>query len=215
MVEQPIAALESVGTQIQAVRFVDSTALSCDALFIRPKTTHRTTFAHDLGCQVNEHNVVQIDIRGRTSIEGVYAAGDIASPMRSVAIAVAQGAAAAYGINAEYFIPEISLGLFGRYGYYENTDLDEDGDAFNFGVNVYDLFLESDRLGVGYGQALSNDQLRQDNDDDIPSVLEVFYDFRLLPGLRVGVSYQSLNEFSESIAGFRVRGDFNLTPRQP
>lgn len=121
----------------------------------------------------------------------------------------------AYGINAEYFIPEISLGLFARYGYYENADLDEDGDAFNVGVNVYDLFMESDRLGVGYGQALSNDQIRRDNDDEIPDVLEVFYDFRLLPGIRVGVSYQSLNEFSESIAGFRVRGDFNLTPRQP
>jgi thioredoxin reductase len=100
VVEHPIAALESVGTQIQAVRFVDGTSLSCDALFIRPKTTHRTTFAHDLGCTVNEHNVVQVDIRGRTSIEGVYAAGDLSSPMRSVAIAVAQGAAAAYGINA-------------------------------------------------------------------------------------------------------------------
>ena len=101
VVEQPIVALESVGTQIQAVRFVDGTASCCDALFIRPRTTHRTTFARDLGCQVNEHHVVQVDIRGRTSIEGVYAAGDISSPMRSVAISVAQGAAAAYGINAD------------------------------------------------------------------------------------------------------------------
>lgn len=101
VVEQPIAALESAGTQIQAVRFVDGTSLGCDALFIRPKMTQRTTFAHDLGCQVDEHNVVQVDLRGRTSTEGVYAAGDISSPMRSVAIAVAQGAAAAYGINAD------------------------------------------------------------------------------------------------------------------
>lgn len=120
----------------------------------------------------------------------------------------------AYGINAEYFIPAVSLGIFGRYGYYENADLDEDGDAFNFGVNAYDLFMADDRLGIGYGQALSNDQLRRDNGDESPSVLEVFYDFRLLPGIRVGVSYQSLNEFTESIAGFRVRGDFNLVPRQ-
>lgn len=101
MVEQPIAALESAGTQLHAVRFADGTSLNCDALFIRPKTTHRTPFAHDLGCKVNEHNVVQVDLLGRTSIEGIYAAGDIASPMRSVAIAVAQGATAAYGINAD------------------------------------------------------------------------------------------------------------------
>lgn len=101
VVEQPIAALESTGTQIQAVRFVDSTSLPCDALFIRPKTTHRTPFAHDLGCKVDKNNVVEVDLRGRTSIDGVYAAGDLSSPMRSLAIAVAQGAAAAYGINAD------------------------------------------------------------------------------------------------------------------
>jgi thioredoxin reductase len=101
MAEQPIVGLESTGTQIQAVRFVDGTSVRTDALFVRPKTTHRTTFARDLGCKVNEPNVVQVDLRGRTSIEGVYAAGDISSPMRSVAIAVAQGAAAGYGINAD------------------------------------------------------------------------------------------------------------------
>lgn len=101
VVEQPIAALESIDTQLQAVRFGDGTLLSCDALFIRPKTSHRTTFARELGCEVDEHNVMKIDLRGRTSTEGVFAAGDIASPIRSVAIAVAQGAAAAYGINAD------------------------------------------------------------------------------------------------------------------
>lgn len=101
VIEKPITALESKDTQIQAVRFADGTSLGCDALFIRPRSTHRTTFAHDLGCKVNEHNVVQVDLRGRTSVEGVYAAGDLSSPIRSVAIAVAQGAAAGYGINAD------------------------------------------------------------------------------------------------------------------
>ena len=101
VVEQPIATLESAGTQLRAIRFADNTSLACDALFIRPKTAHRTSFARDLGCQIDEGDVVRVDLRGRTSTEGVYAAGDISSPMRSVAIAVAQGAAAAYGINAD------------------------------------------------------------------------------------------------------------------
>jgi hypothetical protein len=120
----------------------------------------------------------------------------------------------AYGINAEYFIPEINLGIFGRYGYYENTDIDEDGDTFNFGINVYDLFMDGDRIGLGYGRALSNEELREDNGDKVPDVLEVFYDFRLLPGVRAGFTYQALEEFSESIAGFRVRTEFDLIPRQ-
>lgn len=94
VVEQPIAALEGEDAQLEAIRFADGSRLGVSALFVRPKTTHRTPFAHDLGCKVDERDVVQIDVRGRTSVEGVYAAGDLSSPMRSVAIAVAQGASA-------------------------------------------------------------------------------------------------------------------------
>jgi thioredoxin reductase len=101
VVEQPIAALESTGTQLEAIRFANGTRLGISALFIRPKTSHRTPFAQALGCKVNERGVVQVDLRGRTSVEGIYAAGDLSSPIRSVAIAVAQGAAAGYGINAD------------------------------------------------------------------------------------------------------------------
>ena len=53
VVEQPVVALESVASQIQAVRFVDGALLSNDASFIRPMTTHRTTSAYDLGCKVS------------------------------------------------------------------------------------------------------------------------------------------------------------------
>lgn len=101
VVEQNIMRLERTGAQLQAIRFSDGTQLERSALFVRPKTTHRTPFAHDLGCKVNEQGLVQVDLRGRTSTPGVYAAGDLSSLMRSVAIAVAQGAAAAYGMNAE------------------------------------------------------------------------------------------------------------------
>ncbi len=99
--EQPIARLESTDTQLAAIHFEDGSRLACDALFIRPQTSHRTSFALDLGCEVDEHNAVRVDPRGRTNTAGVYAAGDLSSPMRSVAFAVAQGAAAAYGINAD------------------------------------------------------------------------------------------------------------------
>lgn len=117
----------------------------------------------------------------------------------------------AYGINAEYFIPEINLGLFARYGWYENRDLDRGGSTYSFGVNLLDVFMADDRLGVAYGRTLSNDSLRDGNN---PDVFEAFYDFRLLPGLRLGLTFQGLDEFSETIAGFRLRTDFDLVPRR-
>jgi hypothetical protein len=119
----------------------------------------------------------------------------------------------AYGVNAEYFFPDINLGLFGRYGHYTNQDLEGDNtaDTYSFGLNLLDLIISGDRLGLGYGQQLSNSSLR---DDKNPDVIEIFYDARVLPNLRVGVSFQALNEFSESIAGFRIRTDFDLIPRR-
>jgi hypothetical protein len=119
----------------------------------------------------------------------------------------------AYGINAEYFFSDINLGLFGRYGHYTNQDLEGENtaDTYSFGLNLLDLIMPDDRLGLGYGRQLSNSSLR---DDRNPDVIEIFYDARVLPNLRVGVTFQALNEFSESIAGFRIRTDFDLIPRR-
>ncbi len=116
----------------------------------------------------------------------------------------------AFGINAEAFIPELNLGLFGRYGHYENQELDRGGDTYSFGVNLLDLFLPDDRLGLGYGRELSNNALRQDRGDKIPDVLEVFYDFRLSPNFRAGATFQQRDGFSDTVLGIRLRADFDI-----
>ena len=115
----------------------------------------------------------------------------------------------AYGVNAELFIPELKLGLFGRYGHYQNLALDRGGETYSFGLNLLDVFLTDDRLGLAYGQQLSNSRLRQ-GDDKNPDVLEAFYDFRLSPNLRAGVMVQERNGFSDTVMGLRIRADFNV-----
>lgn len=110
----------------------------------------------------------------------------------------------AYGFNAEVFIPEIKLGIFGRYGWYNNLTLDASAYTYSFGVNALDLFLPNDRLGVGYGQQLSS---RSGLD-----VFEVFYDLPVYQNLRLGFSFQGLDGFSETILGVRVKADLDITP---
>ena len=116
----------------------------------------------------------------------------------------------AYGVNAEYYIPDIKMGLFGRYGHYENTAIGKGGDTFSLGLNFLDLFMKDDRLGFGYGRNLSNNDLRRDLGNKVPDVWEVFYDFRVTPYLRAGVSLQARDEFSDVVAGFRVKTEFDL-----
>ncbi|MCC5605537.1 carbohydrate porin [Nostoc sp. CHAB 5834] len=116
----------------------------------------------------------------------------------------------AYGLNAEVFIPNLKLGLFGRYGRYENRTLGEGANTYVLGASFVDLFTPDDRVGIAYGRALSNDQLRRGNS---PDVLEMFYDFKFLDNLRLGFSVQARDDFSETVFGIRVKSEFGITPR--
>lgn len=119
----------------------------------------------------------------------------------------------AYGLNGELFIPNLKLGLFARYGRYNNDAINRSAETYSLGFNFLDVFAPDDRLGLAYGRGLSNEALRRDAGVRNPDVLELFYDFRFLPNLRLGFSIQERNEFSEIIAGVRVKTEFDVTPR--
>lgn len=112
----------------------------------------------------------------------------------------------AYGLNAEWFIPQANLGLFGRYGRL-NSSGGFSGDTYSFGINTLDVFMDNDRLGLGYGRNLPNAVTTGS-----PDVLELFYDFEALPNIRMGFTFQQRNQLRESFAGFRIRSDLNLLP---
>ncbi len=118
----------------------------------------------------------------------------------------------AYGINAEVFIPSLKMGIFGRYGRYDDLSLNQGGDTYSAGISFLDLFGPDDRFGIAYGRGLSNDNLRRSLGEKTPDVLEVFYDFRLLPNLRLGFTVQQRNDFSETIAGVRLKTEFDVSP---
>jgi hypothetical protein len=119
----------------------------------------------------------------------------------------------AYGVNGEYFFPQMNMGVFARYGRYDNRTLGQGGDTYSLGLSFLDVFNPNDRLGLAYGRTLSNDKLRRENKEEVPDVLELFYDFRFLPNLRLGFTLQQRNGFSDTFAGFRVKTEFDVTPR--
>lgn len=99
IVESAVVRFNAPDGQLNGVVLADGREIACRAVFVRPVTHHRTPFAHQLGCKLGAHGLVEVDVLGRTSVPGVYAAGDLSNPLRSVAQAVAQGGAAAAGIN--------------------------------------------------------------------------------------------------------------------
>jgi thioredoxin reductase len=106
VIETPISHLEGQDGQVDQIIFTDETNLKCKAIFIQPAFEHRTPFAQDLDCTLTQHNYVQVDVLGRTSVTGVYAAGDVTAQMRSVALSVAQGSSAGAGINYDLIVED-------------------------------------------------------------------------------------------------------------
>jgi hypothetical protein len=114
---------------------------------------------------------------------------------------------AAYGLNAEWFLPQANIGLFGRYGRL-NSSSGSLGENYSVGLTAFDVFMDEDRIGLAYGRNLPTASV----DGRTPDVLEVFYDFVALPNVRVGFTFQQRNQLQESFAGFRIRSDIDLLP---
>jgi thioredoxin reductase len=100
VIDTPIHHLEGHHRQLESIVFEDEQRLARKAIFAKLMSSQSAPFAAELGCAMSE-NFVQIDELGRTSVKGVYAAGDLASRFRQLAMAVAQGASAAAGINSD------------------------------------------------------------------------------------------------------------------
>ena len=113
----------------------------------------------------------------------------------------------AYGVNAEWFLTQANIGLFGRYGQL-NSSGGFSGRNYSLGLNAFDVFMDDDRLGLAYGRNLPSASV----DGLKPDVLELFYDFEALPNVRMGFTFQQRNELRESFAGFRIRGGLDLLP---
>ena len=101
VIETLLTGITGEGNQLHTLHFADGSTLARHALFINLRTGQHSDLAATLGCELNEMGFVQADTQGRTNVAGVYAAGDLTSPMRAVIFSVAQGAAAVIWLNME------------------------------------------------------------------------------------------------------------------
>ena len=108
IVETPIVRLVGEGDQLREIVFADGTVLARQALFIRPNSVQSTPLPAQLGCALDEWGLVQVDEIGRTSVPGIYAAGDMAHRMRQVVRAVMTGAMAGSGINYDLVVEDFA-----------------------------------------------------------------------------------------------------------
>lgn len=98
--------IERLSADAEAViHFKDATTLPCAGIFIRPPARLNAPLADALGCTRSEDGTTIVtDETGQTSVQGVYAVGDAASPKPAIVLAAASGANAAYMLNHQFVI---------------------------------------------------------------------------------------------------------------
>jgi thioredoxin reductase len=107
VVSKELARVEHEDGYLRSVVFKDGTSLPLDALYIRPPFDQHSPIPEALGCELTEQGYVKVGPTQNTTIPGVFACGDSASGIRTVANAVASGTTAGMMANKELALEEI------------------------------------------------------------------------------------------------------------
>jgi thioredoxin reductase len=88
--------------RLRAVRLDDDREVAREALFMRPTLEPRGThLIAALGCELDGAGFVRADRDGRTSVDGIWSAGNVSNPRAQVITAAGEGSAAAISINTD------------------------------------------------------------------------------------------------------------------
>ncbi len=102
LVDGEVAQLVVEDDRLVGVELSDGRMVARTAVFIRPGNAPRDDGLLDgLGCEVDDDGFVTVDPTGRTSVDGVWAAGNVVDPRAQVITAAGAGSAAAIAINAD------------------------------------------------------------------------------------------------------------------
>ena len=111
IVEGAVARLVVDNGRLQGVELRGGRVIPRAAVFVRPRFIPNADLLTGLGCAVEEHGWVVCDPVGRTSVTGVWVAGNAADPRAQVISAAGQGSAAAIALNADLVDEDVKHAL--------------------------------------------------------------------------------------------------------
>jgi thioredoxin reductase len=97
--EEHIVELSGPGREVAGVSLESGETVECGGLMIAPTQELHSDLPARLGCAITADGRVQAQPDGRTTVSGVYVAGDLGPGMQSVASAIATGSVAGAVLN--------------------------------------------------------------------------------------------------------------------
>jgi thioredoxin reductase len=106
---ESIDRLAGDGDRLERIEFSHGAPEPREALFVNTRRDQPNGLAAALGCELTEAGTIVTDADGRTSVAGVYAAGDAATAhSRSVANAIGTGSRVAHAVALERIAPVVA-----------------------------------------------------------------------------------------------------------
>ncbi|MDO7884180.1 NAD(P)/FAD-dependent oxidoreductase [Hymenobacter cheonanensis] len=101
LVETPVAELLHRSGQLTGVRLADGRTQSLPVLYARLPWQQASALPRQLGCEITEQELIRTDASYRTTVPGVYAAGDCCVAPPQLALAIAAGNLAGASLSRE------------------------------------------------------------------------------------------------------------------
>ena len=111
VVDGGIAELVIEHDQLTGVRLVSGEVVPRGAVFVRPRFVPTSGLLAGLGCDSDTNGWTTTDQTGRTSVPGVWAAGNAVNPRAQVITAAGEGSAAAIAINNDLVEEDVATAL--------------------------------------------------------------------------------------------------------
>lgn len=99
--EKEIQKIEHKKGRVENIVFKDGAKMKITAVYARLPFMQHCTIPEHLGCILTEDGYLKVDGVQKTNVHGIYACGDNASRMRTVANSVSMGTAAGMMVNKE------------------------------------------------------------------------------------------------------------------
>jgi thioredoxin reductase len=111
IVEGPVARLVVENDRLTGVELESGQVVPRAAVFARPRFVPNDDLLTRLGCATHDNGWVAADAAGRTSVPGIWAAGNAVNPRAQVITAAGEGSAAAIAINNDLVDEDVPIAV--------------------------------------------------------------------------------------------------------
>ena len=111
VVEGAVTKLAVVKDRLYGVELDDGRLVRRTAVFVRPRLVPTSDLLIRLGCATDGSGLVVTDVTGRTSVPGVWLAGNVTNPRAQVITAAGEGSSAAIAVNADLVDEDVAVAV--------------------------------------------------------------------------------------------------------